>query len=460
MRNTDPPLLQEREVRYSTLHILCMSMACLGNQAGYAALFALVDPMMATFSMSGFAKFISWSLGPLAGLIVQPIIGYYSDRCHAKLGRRRPFILTGGIIAAVCILLLFILKLYAEKLSVTLISVFLLIIVGVAYSGLNIQQGAARSLLGDIVPKNQQDLAYSLSSALFGFGSILANLIGGIGYFIESYQGNTETITLISCSCIMIVSVIITMVSAKEEQFVGDVEKANVFKTLFKALIHMSKPVQRAAFVLTASSVGYYPIMIRETSVFSSDIFPQDQYNKGLCFGLFVTALTSMVTFLYGLVDSSISRKIGMKAAYFISHLIMTVCLFSTFFTRNQWVLLGLFTLIGIPNCVYNSIPFTITSASSKLEERGVNLGVLNIFCVVGEIIANILNLIYSLIHDKWAWFNSHVGKNQAYIAFGFVGGLVATIGAFALIVPNPDEYEEIQEDSAATATLATSDVI
>ena len=456
------PLLETDEERFSFFKILCICGACLGFQVAYAAMFALVDPLMTSLNMGDGVKFVSWSLGPLSGLLIQPMMGYFSDRCHAKMGRRRPFILWGGIFTAVGIFALFLLKLYAEQLSQGARTAILLIILILTNIAINAFQGTSRTILGDIVPKPQQDMAFSLSSAIIGLASIITNLIGGVGYFIssDSYQEKTTTITLITASVLIVLSVSLTMFTAKEKQFTEELEKTNVFKKLFHALTHMNKPMQRAAIIVAASWAGFYSFMIKETSIFSADVFPPEESDRGLNFGLFVTAMTNAITFLYGLIHTPIVTKLGMKYTYLISHLIMAACLFGVFFTKNQWALLCLFAPMGIANNVFNSIPFSITSSTSKVEDIGTNLGVLNVFVVLGQQIANILNLILGAIHEHWPWYSEHVGKNQTYIAFGFIGSLVAALLSFTLIIPDQLNYSKLESDNAKQSTTTTTDLI
>ena len=454
---SNEPLIQNSdEPKFSVFKIICICGACLGYQCASAAVVALVDPLMTSLEMSDVVKFINWSFGPLTGLIVQPVIGYFSDRCRSKMGRRRPFILWGGILTAFGIFALFLLKTYAEKLSKAGQVSLLLLIVAFTYVSINTFQGTSRTILGDIVPKSQQDMAFTISSSIVGLASIITNLIGGVGYFINSssYQSKTTTITLATCGVVVVLSVTLTMVTAKEKQFSGEVEKTNVFKKLFHAITHMNKPMQRSAIIITASWAAFYSFMIKETVIFSDDVFPSDQSDKGLCFGLFVTALTNALTFLYGIVHTPIVNLLGMKATYFLSHLIMAICFIGVFFTTNQWALLGLFAPMGIANTVFNSVPFSITSSTSKAEDIGTNLGVLNIFVVLGQQITNLLNLLYGYIIDHWKWFNSRVGKNQAYIGLGSIPALIAAFLAFSLIIPTKEDYEKVEKESTSQVSI------
>lgn len=437
-------LLPEKTEKASVLYMICIGMASLGFQVAYAVVFALVDPIMTSLEMSDFAKFISWSLGPVSGFILQPMMGYFSDRTRSKLGRRRPFIIGGGVCSAIGITGLYLLKTYSYKFSQTAKTVLLMTTVFLTYVAINAIQGSARPLIGDVLPQEQQDLGFTIASILIGIGNIATNLIGGIGYFLDkSYQDHTLTITLLVCNAIVFVSLLITIFTAKEKQFTGEIEDTNVFKKLFHAVTHMSKPMARACFLLTLSWVAFYPFVIKVTSFFSTEVFPAGEENKGLCFGLFVTAVASVVTTLYGFVNVYLMNCIGLKATYALSHFIMGISFIAILFTKNRWVLLALFAPVGMTITVFNSIPYSITSASSSKEDVGVNLGALNILLVIGQQIANLINMLIGYIHDHWKWLSQHYGKNECYISFGAVAAIITGFASFSLIIPGSKEDEE-----------------
>ncbi|CAD6250585.1 unnamed protein product [Miscanthus lutarioriparius] len=87
--------------RKPPIGIVRLFLACMvsgGIQYGWALQLSLLSPYSQTLGISHSYVPLTWICGPIAGFVVQPIVGYYSDRCTSKMGRRRPFILAGCII--------------------------------------------------------------------------------------------------------------------------------------------------------------------------------------------------------------------------------------------------------------------------------------------------------------------------------------------------------------------------
>ena len=441
--------VEDEKEHYSTARILAISAACIGFQVAWACVFALIDPLMTAMNLSSAIKTLNWAIAPISGFVTQPIIGYYSDRCKSQWGRRRPFIVSGPVIGALGILALFLLQNYGTEMGSVAKALIFLIVATVTYIAVNIFQGPARSLIGDLLPKDQQEKGMNLSSVMLGIASIITNLIGGIGYFInsESYSNSTTTITLVITAIAMVVTTIITCVAGKERPFTGELEQSNVFVKLFKNIFHMPKPMARAALALVFSMMAFYPFNTKATSFFSAEVFPPDKSALGLNFGLLCNTFVYIIQFLYGLVQGKVMEKVGLKLGFAVSQIVCCICLLIIFFTTNQWACMVLMLPLGISSMVINSVPYSIVGIVSSAEDMGTNLGVMNMFNVIGQQCGNVFNVVVDAIRDAWPWFQSQVGQNQAYIGMGIVGGIIATIASFFLIVPEPQLDNDGDDD-------------
>lgn len=410
-------------------------------QVAGTAIWALVDPMMTKLEMSRTVKFFIWSIGPFSGLIVQPIVGYYSDRCESRFGRRRPYIFVGGVGTFLGLTGLLILYLFSSKLSNILITFFLFVTIVFTYVSINAFQGPGRSIIADLLPESLLNKGFAMGAMYQGLGAVITNLIGGIGYFINSpkYQKSTFALTLSIVSFTVFVSLTITIIHSKETQYFDQNEKVNIFKKLWDSMVHMSKPMARASFSMTMSWVGITAFFVKLTTFFSVEVFTSD-HDKGLCFGLFVTAVVNFISFIYGYVHDKVVDCFGMKPVYLVAHIIFTVCLVAVSFTKNHWLLLGIFMPLGFAITCMNSIPFAIVSADSSPADLGINLGVLNIFIVLGQQITNLCIIAIGAIYQKFSGLQKLVGENQLYISFGSVGALIAALSSFILIVPKKKE--------------------
>jgi maltose/moltooligosaccharide transporter len=92
--------------RLSNVQILNMSMGFFGIQFGFALQNGNASRILQTFGADVEHLSLFWLAAPLTGMIVQPIIGHYSDRTWNKFGRRRPYFLVGAILTAIALILM------------------------------------------------------------------------------------------------------------------------------------------------------------------------------------------------------------------------------------------------------------------------------------------------------------------------------------------------------------------
>ena len=143
-----------------------MSFGFLGIQFGFALQNANVSRIFETLGASKDELPILWLAAPVTGLVVQPIIGYYSDRTwHKKWGRRRPFFAIGAILAT--------LALFGMPNSPVLwVSVIMLWLMD---ASINVSMEPFRAFVGDMLPNEQRTSGFAMQSFFIGLG---AHVIG------------------------------------------------------------------------------------------------------------------------------------------------------------------------------------------------------------------------------------------------------------------------------------------
>lgn len=157
-----------------------MSFGFLGIQFGFALQNANVSRIFETLGASIEAIPILWIAAPVTGLVVQPIIGYMSDKTWNRLGRRRPFFLTGAILASVAIILM--------PNSPTLwIAAGMLWILD---ASINISMEPFRAFVGDMLPAEQRTIGFSMQSFFIGTGAIIAS---SLPYMMTNWFGIANT---------------------------------------------------------------------------------------------------------------------------------------------------------------------------------------------------------------------------------------------------------------------------
>ena len=153
--------------RLSFWQIWNMSFGFLGIQFGFALQNANTSRIFETLGAKVDEIPILWIAAPVTGLIIQPIIGYFSDRTWTKLGRRRPYFLVGAILSSIA---LFIMPNSAS----------LWIAAGTLWmmdASINISMEPFRAFVGDNLPEKQRTLGFAMQSFFIGLGAVVGSLL-------------------------------------------------------------------------------------------------------------------------------------------------------------------------------------------------------------------------------------------------------------------------------------------
>lgn len=156
-----------KKPKLSFWEIWNMSFGFLGIQFGFALQNANTSRIFETLGAKVDEIPILWIAAPVTGLIVQPIIGYMSDRTWTKLGRRRPYFLIGAILASI-------------SLCIMPNSPSLWIAAGMLWimdASINISMEPFRAFVGDNLPKSQQTLGFAMQSFFIGIGAVVGSLL-------------------------------------------------------------------------------------------------------------------------------------------------------------------------------------------------------------------------------------------------------------------------------------------
>lgn len=144
-----------------------MSFGFLGIQFGFALQNANVSRIFETLGASVEDIPILWIAAPLTGLIVQPIIGYFSDRTWTSLGRRRPYFLFGAIFASIALIIM-------PNSPVLWIAAGMLWIMD---ASINVSMEPFRAFVGDMLSSEQRTKGFAMQSFFIGTGAVIASLL-------------------------------------------------------------------------------------------------------------------------------------------------------------------------------------------------------------------------------------------------------------------------------------------
>jgi len=157
-----------------------MSFGFLGIQFGFALQNANVSRIFETLGADIGRIPILWIAAPVTGLIVQPIIGHMSDNTWNRLGRRRPYFLTGAILASAAII-------FMPNSPVLWIAAGMLWIMD---ASINISMEPFRAFVGDMLPDEQRTIGFSMQSFFIGTGAVVAS---ALPYMMTNWFGISNT---------------------------------------------------------------------------------------------------------------------------------------------------------------------------------------------------------------------------------------------------------------------------
>ncbi|KAK7380599.1 hypothetical protein VNO78_33114 [Psophocarpus tetragonolobus] len=475
--------------------MVAVASIAAGIQFGWALQLSLLTPYVQTLGVPhAWASFI-WLCGPISGLVVQPIVGYSSDRCKSRFGRRRPFILAGAIAVAIAVFLIG----YAadighgagddlkKKTRPRAVAVFVIgfWILDVAN---NMLQGPCRAFLGDLAAGDHRKTR--TANAFFSFFMAIGNVLG---YAAGSYEKLhkvfpfTETAAcdmfcanLKSCFFFSIVLLLvlcaIVLTSVDDPQFTPNDNDQNdevsafvaCFGELGAAFRGLKRPMWMLMLVTAINWVAWFPYFLFDTDWMGREVYGGEvghpAYDKGVRVGSLGLMLNSVVLALMSLAVEPLGRFVGgVKWLWGIVNVILAVCMAMTVVitkaAKHERHLnaayighpsngvkagaLTFFSILGVPLAITFSVPFALASiySVSSGAGQGLSLGVLNVAIVVPQ-------MIVSAISGPWdSWFG---GGNLPAFVLGAVAAAVSAVLAVVLLpTPKPADVAKVSSVTA-----------
>ena len=383
-----------------------------------------------------------WLAAPMTGLIVQPIIGYLSDRTwHPKWGRRRPYFLIGAILSSIALFFM------PNSPSVWIAAGTLWIL----DSCINVSMEPFRAFVADNLNDKQRSFGYAMQSMFIGAASFIAGflptlLVDWFGVSRQKINGGIPGNIVWSFyigAFVFLIAVLYTVFKSKEYPPEADEsEKShgsgnNILKEIFLAISHMPAQMKRLALVQFLTWPGLFLMWFYYSTGVAVNIFGGDakaaegseellKFTQGLELANTTSAILNLVTFLFSFSIPFIVTKVGKKLTHSICLLIGGLGLVSVNFIHEPGLLYLSMSMVGIAWASILSMPYTILAGSIPPQKMGIYMGIFNFFIVLPEIIAS---LSFGYIMDNFL-------QNDRLLAV-LIGGLLLISAALicALIV-------------------------
>ena len=423
-----------------------MSFGFMGIQFGWALQMANMSSIYEFLGAKPDEIPMLWLAAPLTGLIVQPIIGYMSDRTwHPTFGRRRPYFFIGAVLSSIALVMM-------PNCSELWMAAGLLWILD---SSINISMEPFRAFVADKLPENQRTFGFSMQSLFIGLGSVVASALPWIFTHwigVEDAAGHTGIPTNVKLSfyigaAAFFLFVLYTIVTTKEypPQEIPDREKVVERRKGFgagaaeiaHAITHMPRKMKQLALVQFLTWPGLFLMWFYYTPAVGADIFGgtaaegadpalRALYKQGNELAGLTYSVQNLTTFLFALALPVLASRIGKKFTHQLCLSIGGAALIMLQFihgAEQAHLLFAVMACVGIAWASILSMPYSMLSDCLPADKIGVYMGIFNFFIVLPEIIAAI----------SFGWVMEHVLHENRMMAISIGGCLLIVAGLLTM---------------------------
>jgi maltose/moltooligosaccharide transporter len=387
---------------------------------------------------------------PLTGLIVQPIIGYLSDRTwHPKFGRRRPYFFIGALLSSIALIIMP----HSGALWMAAGLLWVLDVFG------NVAMEPFRAFVTDKLPDSQINRGFIMQSLMIGLGGMIAsalpyalnNIFDVHNVAAKGIIADNVKISFYIGAFFFFFAVLYTVITTKEYppsdvDYKDKIKASNKgfvggFKEVLSAMRNMPHRMKIIALVQFFTWPGlflmwfYYALSVAY-HVFGAKNDTDPAFGNGKDFAGLTLAYYSVVTFLFSFILPFIADRLGRKLTHSLCLIIGAIGLISVAFVTHKNTLFICMTGVGIAWTSILSMPYAMLSGVLPKEKVGVYMGIFNFFIVLPEIIAAFC----------YPWLMKHVLDNNmlAAVQSGGVLMIIAAIICF-LFIKEPKKVDEIE---------------
>ncbi|HSQ28462.1 MAG TPA: MFS transporter [Gemmatimonadaceae bacterium] len=387
--------------RLSFWQLYNMSFGFLGIQFGWGLQLANMSAVYEKLGARPDQVPLLWLAAPVTGLIVQPIIGAASDRTWGPLGRRRPYFLTGAILASIA--------LFVMPTSSTLWMAATLL--WILDASINISMEPFRAFVADKLDASQRTAGFVLQSFFIGVGASLANALPLLLSWL-GVRGNTAGGVPLSvkysfqAGAVVFLVCVLWTVATTSELPPEDLEAFRrarrekrglgagaLAREIVEAIRDMPRTMRQLAVVQLFTWLGLFCMWLFFVPATARHVFgavdPQSElYTRGIEWGGFAFAFYSITCFIVALALPRLADASSRKAVHIGSLVCGAIGLLSVYVIHDRYVLLLCMVGVGIAWASILSMPYAILSTALPPSRMGVYMGVFNFFIVIPEIIA------------------------------------------------------------------------
>ena len=395
-----------------------MSFGMIGIQFGFALQGGFMSRIFQTLGADKDAIPMLWIAAPLTGLLIQPIVGYLSDRTwHKKFGRRKPYFFVGALLSSIALFF----TPYSSALWMAAGALWIL------DASINISMEPFRALVADKLPDSQRSYGFVVQTLIIGIGTWVASnlpwLMTKLGVPNTAPEGvvpDSVRYAFAVGSLVLFTSILYTILKTEEyppedlEKF--EAEKAKTkgiltgFKEVTRSIAGMPTVMKQLGVVQFFSWFAFFTMWSFATPAITEHVFGATDPSSAA----YNNAADSVGNYLgtYGLVSmfaalilSLFTSKylINRKLLHLASLIAGGLGFILIYFITEPWMLHICFAMVGIAWASILSMPYAMLSSSVDPNKMGIYMGIFNMFIVIPQIIAAIggVNFLYKLLFGE-----------------------------------------------------------
>ena len=413
--------MQQRNLTFGQLFNL--SFGFFGVQIAYALQSANISRIFATLGADPHTLSFFWILPPLMGMIVQPLVGEYSDTTGNSLGRRKPYLLVGALIAVAVMLLLpnagnftFTQSLFLGLNAAMWFGLFSLMFLD---TSINIAMQPFKMMVGDMVNEEQKGTAYAIQSALCNAGSVVGYLFPifftWIGIMNTADAGvipDSVKWSFYAGALILILCSLYTFATVKELNPQEYAEFHGIKEENHKSEIINNKSEEKGFIdLLKDAPSAFWTVGLVQFFCWAAFMYMWTYSNGAIaanCFGWdelvanaseeafqiagnwvgVVFCVQAVGSLLWAAFLPKLEHWFGNKGAYAVSLIVGAIGFISIYYVHDQYALWLSYALIGAAWAAMLALPFTIVTNAIKGGNMGYYLGLFNCTICVPQIVA------------------------------------------------------------------------
>ncbi|HJV19977.1 MAG TPA: MFS transporter [Sediminibacterium sp.] len=386
-----------------------MSFGFLGIQFGFALQNGNTSRILRSFGADVEQLPMFWIVAPLVGMIVQPLIGHYSDRTWNRLGRRKPYFLTGALLSATALVFLPNSGAVSSFIPALWIGAGMVMIMDASF---NVAMEPFRALVADNLPDSQRTSGFAVQTFLIGVGAVvgseLPSLLAKNGFSQEAgATGVADNIryAFYIGAAVFIGAILVTVFFSKEyppaeyEQYHGRDEAAakGGIGEIVKDFARMPKTMKQLGLVQFFSWFALFSMWVFTTDAVATHVYGlSGDYAKTVAYNDAGNKVSSafgvynLVAAVYALFIPLVARFLGRKGTHAFSLIAGGVGLISIYFIKDPSMLTYSMIGVGLAWSSILAMPYVILSGSIPPGKLGIYMGIFNFFITLPQIINGI----------------------------------------------------------------------